>query len=501
MTSGPPLAAWWFQCPRLDYILAILCVALLTTWLSRRKPKSTLPGPRGWPLLGNLPGLGRYPHSSMRRWAAKHGRIFQIKLGRQTIVVLNDPALIRDTFTRPHCDSRPQLVLQTEVLEGDGGLSTSNGARWREYRKFVVCALRQLESAAPNIESRIAAEVAHLVKVIAVTDGRPFAPDAVYGCMSNVMFAILFGARFAHDDADFRRYVRDLRAGYRMSAHLAALNCFPMLARLPLMRRSLQTLSENRRAAHAFIADHVCDHGTVLTDGEQPRDFIDACAMEEHRRRTSGKEDDHFSETQIRYLIGDLLASGIITSAHSVVWGLLLLALHADVQTDVQGEIHQTVGEARAPRVEDMASMPYTAATVWEVMRYRSVLPLGVPHATSEEMQVDGYRIPAGTHVVPFLHGVLSDPAHWRYPDEFNPRNFLDENGNLHRPAAFMPFSLGKRQCIGMRIGEQKLFLLLTGVLQRFTISVPPGTGTPDLRGVPGVTLAPPDFQLCAAMR
>lgn len=65
-------------------------------------------------------GLGRFPHSSLHYWAAKYGRIFQIKLGRQIMVVLNDPTLIQEAFSRSQCDGRPELILQKEVLEGDG---------------------------------------------------------------------------------------------------------------------------------------------------------------------------------------------------------------------------------------------------------------------------------------------------------------------------------------------------------------------------------------------
>ena len=42
------------------------------------------------------------------------------------------------------------------------------------------------------------------------------------------------------------------------------------------------------------------------------------------------------------------------------------------------------------------------------------------------------------------LMAIMTDKEHWKYPDTFNPENFLDEKGQFCKNDAFLPFSLGE---------------------------------------------------------
>lgn len=66
-----------------------------------------------------------------------------------------------------------------------------------------------------------------------------------------------------------------------------------------------------------------------------------------------------------------------------------------------------------------------------------------IPHYTTEEVEVEGYTIPANTVVTPNLFSIDRDPETWKHPFEFYPGHFLDENGAFYRPEAFLPFSAG----------------------------------------------------------
>ncbi len=41
------------------------------------------------------------------------------------------------------------------------------------------------------------------------------------------------------------------------------------------------------------------------------------------------------------------------------------------------------------------------------------------------------------------LYGLLHDPDVWPNPDEFKPERFLDSEGNITIPDAWIPFSIG----------------------------------------------------------
>lgn len=50
---------------------------------------------------------------------------------------------------------------------------------------------------------------------------------------------------------------------------------------------------------------------------------------------------------------------------------------------------------------------------------------------------------PQGTLIIPNLTSVLNEEGQWKFPNEFNPENFLNDQGEFVKPEAFMPFSAG----------------------------------------------------------
>ena len=87
--------------------------------------------------------------------------------------------------------------------------------------------------------------------------------------------------------------------------------------------------------------------------------------------------------------------------------------------------------------------MTYLEATISEVMRHASIVPLGVPHSTSEDVSFAGYVIPKGAYVIVRLDTALHDPEVWQEPDKFRPERFIGADGKLLRPEGFIPFSTG----------------------------------------------------------
>ncbi|KAL7859026.1 hypothetical protein SRHO_G00141730 [Serrasalmus rhombeus] len=242
-----------------------------------------------------------------------------------------------------------------------------------------------------------------------------------------------------------------------------------------------QRIWENASALREFILEIVEEHKKTL-DPDNPRDFIDAYLIEMTKQES--KEDSTFHVENMIKSTSDLFSAGIETTANTLRWGLVYMMSHPVVQERCHEEIVRVLGFDCPPCMDDRARLPYTCATVYEIQRYANIIPLGL-----------------GTDVWPNLTAVMTYKEHWKYPDTFNPENFLDEKGQFCKNDYFLPFSLGPRVCLGETLARTELFIFFTSLLQRMKFSWPPGAPPYNTEGVVGVIRFPLPFNTVCCSR
>ena len=84
-------------------------------------------------------------------------------------------------------------------------------------------------------------------------------------------------------------------------------------------------------------------------------------------------------------------------------------------------------------------------------------------------------------------------------PEKFNPDRFIDKDGKLKKVDELVPFSIGKRQCLGEGLARMELFLFTANIFNRYRVSV--CGDKPDLKKRYGVTVQPASFKLYAKAR
>jgi len=115
--------------------------------------------------------------------------------------------------------------------------------------------------------------------------------------------------------------------------------------------------------------------------------------------------------------------------------------------------------------------MPYTEAVIAETLRLSSIFPTGVLHKVLADTEFKGYFLPKDTIISHNTHYIHHDPELWGDPENFRPERFLSrDEKRFKRHEALMPFSTGKRQCLGEVLARDSLFLFSTNMLQRFTL-------------------------------
>ncbi len=193
-----------------------------------------------------------------------------------------------------------------------------------------------------------------------------------------------------------------------------------------------------------------------------------------------------------------IFLSGAETTSTSILWTLLYLAVWPKKQRKLQEELDTVLGK-ESPSLTKKASLPYLQATIYEALRLSSLTPLGVPRKATKSTRLGGFDIPKGTTVMFNLYAMNHDHHVWENPHEFIPERFLDDKGEFYPSrVGFLPFSAGKRVCLGESVAKMELFLILANLLQHFEFK---SDCDLDLEGVNGATLKPKPFKLLILSR
>ncbi|XP_023486800.1 cytochrome P450 2D14 [Equus caballus] len=487
--------------------VAVAIFLLLVDLMHRRQrwaPRYP-PGPMPLPGLGNLLQVDLQDSiCSFTQLRRRFGDVFSLQLAWTPVVVLNGPAAIRealvnrseDTSDRPRVPVMEHLGLQPHA---EGVILARYGRAWREQRRFSVSTLRNFGLGKKSLEQWVTQEASYLCAAFDDQAGRPFSPNALLNkAVSNVIASLTFGRRFEYNDPRFLKILELMEDFLKEAAGFLpeVLDAIPVLLHIPGL---VAKVFPGQRAFMAQLDELVAEHRMTRDRTQPPRDLTDAFLDEVQKAK--GNPESSFSDDNLRLVVADLFSAGMVTTSTTLAWALLLMILHPDVQRRVQQEVDEVIGQARRPEMGDQAHMPFTMAVVHEVQRFADIVPLGVPHMTSRDVEVQGFLIPKGTMLITNLSSVLKDETVWKKPFRFHPEHFLDAQGRFVKQEAFMPFSAGRRSCLGEPLARMELFLFFTCLLQRFSFSVPAGQPRPSDHGVFRSIMTPSPYQLCAEPR
>ena len=253
-------------------------------------------------------------------------------------------------------------------------------AEFRRQHKLSLSILKEFGFGKDIMQERIKAEVSVLLQQIHDVKSVAFCPKSIVASsVMNVILSILFGRRMKDKAGsevckatnDFTHSVLDA----------LAIELFPVLRFIPKLRRALATVIS--------FYDQVI-HGI--------RNCIETADAESFVRYYVNREGCNLDREQLEYVVRDFVLAGWDTVTSTLQWAIVLLAGRDGqcVQERLWKDIDSQVPRERLPSLADRPHLPFLEATILEVMRTRTVVPL-VVHSTLYDTTVGGYFIPTDT--------------------------------------------------------------------------------------------------------
>jgi len=386
------------------------------------------------------------------------GKVVRFKIGRHQVYMLTDPTMVRELLVSQGKNAPKAGVMFDNARAFLGnGLITSNGTFHLRQRRLLQPAFQ------PGAVAGYAGIMSQAIteRTESWRDGQTLAmQDELFQLTQTVASRCLFSVDpTGHMVDEISEWVPVLEKGVGRRTLLP----IDLLYRLPTpgnrryqtaVRRLDWLISQIIRSYRESGANH----GDLLSMLVAARD------------ETTGEP---MSDRQIHEECLSLFIASVETTARAMSWVLYLLGNHPDVEAGVHAEVDEVLC-GRAAKHEDIARLPYLRQVVTETLRLYPPAWL-LPRKAAVDIDLDGYRIPAGSEIFTSPYLVHRDEKVYPEPAKFDPDRWAPERARLIPRESYLPFGAGARQCIGNTFAFTEIMLWLGTLAGRWRMRPAPG--------------------------
>ncbi|WP_255441396.1 cytochrome P450 [Synechococcus sp. BSA11S] len=455
---------------------------LLAWWAWRRRrhfaPLRQLPGPRGMPLLGNIPELlDAVRHKRffqlLHVWNQTHGPVYVYWAGKP-VIVLCRPALIETTIVqgmRSGClvrspgTRRAWNDMHGPILIGE------EGAQWK-WRRRAWNPEFTTASTAAHLPLLLQASEGVIERIRQASPGEAVALDPLFVEMAMRVIAALMLGIPVQDGAESPEgppldVARDYQAmgvlGYRFlrlaTGESRWMKFLPTRASREywVARRRLEDLIAPRVALALRMREGDVGDGTPITPL-----FRQSLLM-----KMAAKEPRYDQDSLIAEAI-EFLIAGTDTTAHTLSFAAGSLAVHPEVLALARQEVDQAWDEHGGLTPACIGALDYVRGVIKETLRLFSVASGSTSLQAVKETSVEGVgRIPVGTSLIWSMLGAGRDPQTYPRPLEFLPERWLHDGGERSAPP-MIDFGSGPHRCIGEHLAMLEATVMLAQLLRLY---------------------------------
>lgn len=417
------------------------------------------PGPSWWWVLTHLRDLLGKPLPHWRRLQREHGDVVRIWLGPETLTLLCHPDHVQRVL-QTHQKRYVRAGYGYDVLrlvQGQG-LLTSDGELWRTQRRRMQPVFHR-----KNIEKLLPTVTRLTRRMLEGWEDRCDAgePIDIYSEMIRLAVEVMgdtmasLDMRGRLEELEPAREVCNDEVTRRMTDPL----CPPLWLPTASNRAFKEALATFERMAQEMIDER---KGEPLE--ERPHDFLTLMLAAKDEDTGEG-----MSDALLRDEIVTLAGAGNETSGLSLTWLFYELARNPAARDRLYEEAAALPGDE--PGLEALPRLGYTLQAFEEALRMYPPI-YAIPRQATQDDEVGGYRIPAGSTVLVSQYVTQRHRDFWDEPDAFRPERFAPGEAEERHRFAHFPFGGGAHLCIGQGMAKMNAQVIVGMIARRFRLAL-----------------------------
>ena len=465
-------------------ILTFLAILIVTfAILKLTNSSSTIPGPTGYPLIGDSLEFFSYGmkkkvdvyHSKL---FAKYGDIVQFKTISDKFVIVRDIEAMKAFMYSPYFDRSEMISQRFDGLFNDALFALPDGEKWRKHRRLLV---KAFDSSHLKYGAKITAKVANnFAKFIAkqmsqnntdshTIDMQPVFSGLALDVISQIIFSYSFNAfeSIAIGENNIHKDMFDEMG----NVAILRLTVPPMFWKMC----GIQNGSERMTKLQAHFDDiinklikHKRHERQIQKAESTDRDLMDF--MLDTADDPAVPFDKKLTEDEVRGETMGFFTAGHVTTASSMTFIFYELAKSPETQKKLQAEIDAFVAQGTDLDLQSLHTLKYLDAVIKESMRLHPITPY-LARTITTDVLVHDHLIEKGNVIMGCIQDLQRHPKYWSDPNDFIPERWEQ---SIVR-GSYMPFGEGPMNCIGQKLALIEMKMLTFYIIKEFNMVIEAG--------------------------
>ncbi|MED6196697.1 hypothetical protein PIB30_049831 [Stylosanthes scabra] len=474
----------------MDYLPLLLLMSfvwvsihvLISNLVAKKSPKSLKlpPGPKPFPIIGNILEFGNQPHQALAKLSKTYGPIMTMKLGNITTIVISSPQLAKEVLHKYDqifsYRTIPDSVTALDHHKFSIVWLPPTSTQWRSLRKFCATKVFSTQNLDSTQDLR-QEKVRELLDFVKENGKKGEVLDISEVCFTTVLNSVsntFFSMNLAHYTSQKSQEFKDIVWGVMEEAGRPnVVDFFPIFRFLdPQGARTRMRVYFGKLLSFldGVLEERLQSRKELGMGSKDCKDVLDSAAD------ILLEGDSQITRSHLLNLFLDLFVAGIDTTSSTIEWAMAELLRNPKNIVKVREELGQVLGKGEQQKLEEshISQLPFLRAIVKETLRLHPPAPFLVPHRSENDVEVCGYLVPKNAQILINVWAMGRDSSVWKNPNEFMPERFLKSEIDFKgQDFELIPFGAGRRICPGLSLGFRSIHFVLASLLFEYDWKLP----------------------------